>query len=158
MELWIWIPLSTRNELYWDDILLLLLLYNFSFNYSFSSYNNIRVSRFRKIERDHCLNKREVLMRINELYTKYYYYCTIFLSIIHFSVIIIRVSLLLISKNRAWSLSEQQEVNENNRLSYNNNGWNYGFGSLCLLETNYIRNIIIIIVVQFFFQLFTFQL
>ena len=53
----------------------------------------------------------------NELYTKYYYYCTIFLSIIHFPIIIIRVSLLSISKNRAWSLSEQREVNENNGIT-----------------------------------------
>ena len=46
MELRIWIPLSTRNELYWDEILLLLLLllYNLSFNYSFSSYNNTSLS------------------------------------------------------------------------------------------------------------------
>ena len=50
MELRIWIPLSTRNELYWDEILLLLLLYNFSFN-SFSynnTYNNTSLSTLEK--------------------------------------------------------------------------------------------------------------
>ena len=94
------------------------------------------------------------LLETNYIGTEYYYYCTIFLSI---PLIIIRVSLSTLDFEK-WSLSEQQKVNENNRLSYDNNGWNYGFGSLCLLNELYWDEILLLLLLyNFSFNSFSYN-